>query len=338
MKKIALIGLLLVSNLLCQEIGKDKNQLITAAASGDLKKVQELIAAGADVNKPFVGSLGPEEEPEIFDWPLRAAVRGGNLEIVKLLLKNRAELNRKVMGGRTIMHEAALYNRSDIVPILAEAGEKLDVVGKIGSSPLSDAASADNFEALKALLKAGANPKINEVLSNVVVRRPGPYAEKNLKAIKELIKAGAPIDANAVNYAAEAGRDDLINLYIKEGADVKNSAALHYAVGLLKEDFKNFNDYYKKVVKSLLDAGADVNRQLTKSDWIVQTVPRLEGVTALESAVNANNIDGVRMLLKNGADPSISDKFGSKPLDTAKRRGFTEIIKMLEDAAKKENK
>ena len=60
-------------------------------------------------------------------------------------------------------------------------------------------------------------------------------------------------------------------------------------------------------VRSLLDAGADVN------------TPRADGVTALLWAAHWNDIGAVEVLLNAGADPNASDDHGVTPLMRGER-------------------
>lgn len=72
------------------------------------------------------------------------------------------------------------------------------------------------------------------------------------------------------------------------------------------------------LVQQALDAKVDVNAQ---SDY---------GVTALSLACNHGHIEVVKLLLANGADPDIKDKFYQLgPLDWALSRNQFEIVKLL---------
>lgn len=70
-------------------------------------------------------------------------------------------------------------------------------------------------------------------------------------------------------------------------------------------------------VRSLLDAGADVN------------TPRADGVTALLWAAHWNDIDAVEVLLDAGADPNASDDHGVTPLMRASENASVEVALAL---------
>jgi len=71
-----------------------------------------------------------------------------------------------------------------------------------------------------------------------------------------------------------------------------------------------------EIAQLLLNAGADPN------------ILEGEGVTPLVEAVEKDDIEMVKFLLKNGAKIDIDGMF-YKPLDIAKKKGNSEIIKLL---------
>ena len=52
--------------------------------------------------------------------------------------------------------------------------------------------------------------------------------------------------------------------------------------------------------------------------------------TALWVACDRNHAEVVRVLLQAGADPSLPDRNGVKPMDTARQHGYRDCIKVLE--------
>ena len=56
-----------------------------------------------------------------------------------------------------------------------------------------------------------------------------------------------------------------------------------------------------------------------------------KGYTALFIAAITNNIDIVRLLLENGADPNIPNNFGYLPLNITAQNNLIDIVKLLID-------
>ena len=126
-------GLLFVSAFLSSlSFAQDQTlALIEAARKGDLKKVQELLKKGADVNA--------KDEKEEGITALMAASIAGHLDIVRLLLKKGADVNAKDAAGRTALMFAAQEKESEdmissapIVKLLLENGAEKKARDKEG--------------------------------------------------------------------------------------------------------------------------------------------------------------------------------------------------------------
>ncbi len=77
--------------------------LYRASQHGNLKKVQNLIKHGADVN----------EETEEGETPLHAAAEEGHLDIIRFLIENGANVNAVDHNGNTPLHSALDKNKTD---------------------------------------------------------------------------------------------------------------------------------------------------------------------------------------------------------------------------------
>lgn len=90
-------------------------ELFEAAVTGDVKKVDELIHAGADVNT----------KDRWNETPLFPAVRNGHTEVVKTLLKAGADQNvRNEPYGDYPMLIAVIFRHEAIIKLLEEYGVK----------------------------------------------------------------------------------------------------------------------------------------------------------------------------------------------------------------------
>ncbi|CAM9564679.1 unnamed protein product, partial [Sphacelaria rigidula] len=102
-----------------------------AAAAGDAKLVNDLLAAGASPKPSWKGSFGRSL--------LCAAVQGGNHEVVSKLLIPCANPDVNVLSGRqslSPLHHAASDGHESIAKLLLLAGADVDIVDSKRSSPL----------------------------------------------------------------------------------------------------------------------------------------------------------------------------------------------------------
>ena len=88
---------------------KDESPLMMASLHGLLDISKQLIARGADVNKP--------------GWtPLHYAATRGHVAVMDLLLENHAYIDAASPNGSTPLMMAALYGTASAVKLLLEAG------------------------------------------------------------------------------------------------------------------------------------------------------------------------------------------------------------------------
>lgn len=117
----------------------------------------------------------------------------------------------------------------------------------------------------------------------------------------------------------------LIELLIEKSTNLNIQETEDGKTALIKViDADEFDDDYEhrfKIVKLLLKKGIDLNIQDNK------------GRTALIIALKKKYVDIAKLLLPNGADPTIAEKkHGRTAWDYAKRRGYSEIVEMIEKA------
>ncbi len=78
-------------------------------------------------------------QPPIEETPLHTAVAQGNIRMVTLLLKHRADPNKQDSNGNSALHLAAHYGREDALSALLSSGARKDVRNKEGRTPLDEA-------------------------------------------------------------------------------------------------------------------------------------------------------------------------------------------------------
>jgi uncharacterized protein len=131
-----------------QVSGKKEPPLIQAVEADDFKKVQQLIANGANVN-----------QTDDVGFPALSIVAGGGDEkMTKLLLDAGANVNsRSATLKDTALARAAQDGNGATVRILLAAGAHVDDRDGAGWTPLFNAALKGDLEIVEALLSAGAD-------------------------------------------------------------------------------------------------------------------------------------------------------------------------------------
>ena len=128
--------------------------LMSAANSGDINTVKDLLNKGADVN-------------EISDniTVLMTVALKGQTEIVKLLIERGADVNGKGSGGTTVLMTAALKGHTEIVKLLIERGADVNAIDSAGVTALLLAAKFRHTETVKLLIERGAD--VEQALTNL---------------------------------------------------------------------------------------------------------------------------------------------------------------------------
>ncbi|MDX1962404.1 MAG: ankyrin repeat domain-containing protein [Pirellulales bacterium] len=312
--------------------------LMDAVAAGNLAAAEFLLKHGADIHAR-TGS---------FDSPLQAA-DFNNLEMVKLLLKHKANVNFPVTG-KTPLHEALLQNASDGAELLIAAGAREDFYSDIGLGKLDKVKAALAADPSRAARPDGAS------------RMPLDYAAANdqLDIVKLLIEHDAPIvDASLaeylspLHYAIKRGNVPIVELLLKSGhspntaqgrgGDVPRIVpALHMAISgnqveivklLLaqKVDLTQRNDSSQtplhfaailgssKIAELLIKAGADVNATVeefsTGCGSGEEETPQKD--RPLHFAAARGNPDTIKVLIAAGADIHATNVRGETPLMSA---------------------
>ncbi|MCK5147549.1 ankyrin repeat domain-containing protein [bacterium] len=99
-----------------------------AAIQGNMKAVQQHIAAGSDLNV---------KEPDVGSTPLISAITFGKTEVAKALIEAGADLNIKNNDGSTALITAAFFCRVEVLKLLLENGADISLTNNRGSSALA---------------------------------------------------------------------------------------------------------------------------------------------------------------------------------------------------------
>lgn len=312
--------------------------LMDAVAQGNVVAAELLLKHGADIHA----------RTSSFDSPLQAA-RFDNLDIVKLLLRHRANVNYPATG-RSPIHEALISGHTDAARLLIDAGAKEDFYSDIALGKIDAVRESLDSDPSRAARPDGAS------------RMPLDYAAANnqLELAKLLVKYGAPIvDYNLspmkvpLHYAIQIGNAPMVELLLdagnspntaegRGGESATSEPALHMAISedhleivklLLahKPDLTIRNTYSQtplhyaanlgkaKIVELLIQAGADVKATTLSFSLPCgsgeEETPQLN--TPLHFAAAAGNPETIKALLAGGAEIDAPNTHGITPLMSA---------------------
>jgi ankyrin repeat protein len=194
------------------------------------------------------------------------------------------------------------------------------VTGAAGSSPVADAAMRGDRDAVRTLLKTGADVSASQGDGMTALHWAAQRGDAELAAM--LIYGGANVGAvtrigqyTPLHLAAASTTGAVVEALIKAGANVSakttNTGAtpLHMAA----------SSGSAVAIKALVDAGADVNAK--ESEW---------GQTPLIFAASQNRVDAIKVLLERKADPNVASKTvdiaQASALDRAARNRASKVL------------
>jgi ankyrin repeat protein len=296
--------------------------LFMAAKNGNAAMIDALLKAGAQAT--VASTTGTT--------PLMLASASGKADAVKLLLDAGANVNAKdTTNGQTALMFAASLNRGEVVKLLASRGADLNIMSNV--SKILGRGGRDNDDQRRQDVTAmGGNAALH------FAAREGAF-----DAVRALVEAGADVNAVTgsdqtppITQAIIIGHFDIAMYLLSKGAnpnlatgggiaplyatiDAKYAQRTWYPppLGIMEQE----KTTYMELMKALIDKGADVNYRLGKKPWF-RTFgnsggPDPAGATAFWRAAQANDIEAMKLLRAHGADPKIATTKNSTALQVA---------------------
>lgn len=276
---------------------------------------------------------------------LTAVTKESNLEMIEVLLNNRADVNQPSSGGITALHVAARSGNTQIITRLLNQGanprqsdhNELDAI---------DWAIQEKQE-LSALMLLGALPKSDtEIYENYLLGSAQFDLTETSKLLINKSKQLLTDDKgrNALWYAAYNKNIRIINaLAVFESNDTTDNlgktpffvAAERGCLDCVKALIspKNINQQTNSGNTPLITASKNADINTVK--WLLETNADTElrnnqGNTPLITAVERDDFDIVKLLVESGAKVARKNKLGFSAMDIAQRKN-QEIFTYLKD-------
>jgi len=227
------------------------------------------------------------------------AVKRGDVNAVRALIAQKADVNAPDADGSTPLHWAAQRDDVAIVDALVAAGAKVGTRTRYNVTPLSLACTNGDARLVDRLLKAGADPNETSEEGQTALMTASLTGKPD--AVRLLVETGANVNAvepykgqTALMWAVSEGNTAAAEVLIANGANVKAKSKNGFTSLL----FAVRNDH-QVAAQLLLNHAADVN----------DVAP--DGTSALNMAIVNAYFDLAAFLLDHGANPNATDPRGS---------------------------
>ncbi len=217
------------------------------------------LAASLLVALPVSAQVAPSPAEITAYRGLHAAAQHGDVATIERLATSKAALAARDEHGRTPLHVATFARQRQAVRALIRAGADTAALDRDRYDAVTIAAVADDEETLRTLLGLGASAKL----------------------------ATSRYDGTALIAAAHLGHDGVVRQLIAAGAPLDHVNNLHWTA-------------------------------------LIEAVVLGDGKARHQATVAA--------LLKAHANTALADRAGQTPLQLARERGYAEIAQMLEQA------
>jgi uncharacterized protein len=307
--------------------------------------VKLLVARGADINAQSnvvvpdgtTGTPGPQTSanigaagPGIYRsravpspsgamTGLLFAARDGNLEIAKILVDLKADLEKPAANGTTALIDAIVNNHIELAMFLLDKGANPNASDNFYKrTPLFAAIEARNLD--YAHDSAPPTPDAKDPL-DLIKALLAKGADTNTRANTIPVRGFMQVSANWANFdgqspflrAALAGDITVMRLLLEHGADpnintndgatpLAAAAGVNWVIG---QTYSHSDAEFLEAAKLCIEKGNDVN------------AANSQGFTAMIGAANRGFDEMIKLLASHGAKLDVKDKQGRTPMSFA---------------------
>ena len=292
----------------------DISTLCTAVMRGFQNFTKFILAQGVDING--VDSNGAT--------PLQVAANSGDPEMVQLLLGKGAEINRRDDEGATALWTAAYRGELEVVQLLLENGSEVNGQAWNGNTSLSIATIVGHFEVAQLLLKEGADFVATDDWNKLPLSHV--KSKGGLELVARHIHEGLDVNLQdecgqtPLHHASRNGQLTLAKLLLDEGAD----PAATENMGRTPLFFAA-RAGHPVVAQMLLARAPSLKDQKDRY-----------GLTPLSAAITKGRTCVLEVLVAaRPTDLECRDALGRNSIWWAKRRGYSDIVRILLDEGKR---
>ena len=309
----------------------DGTPLHSAAANGKLEAVHELLRLGGKPSMTKVAGMR--------GTPLHQAALSGHEEVVLVLLDASCPIDVVDSKGRNILQAAVCGGHVDLMGLLVERGLDVNRGDVDGYTPLHYAAGTGKLEAVHELLRLGGKVSVTKVAGIYGTPLLQAVLGGHKEVVLVLLDAGCPIDVvdsygrNVLHVAAGRGHVDLMGLLVGHGLNVNGKDAdgytpLHYAAATGK--LEAVHEVLKLVAHSVSGTKLDIAPLHTAVcmghvDIVSALLDAMEQYRS--SLISGNQGSDVSLLPSHSGDGvDHANKLGRAPVDYCDKYGQTALM------------
>jgi ankyrin repeat protein len=295
----------------------------------------------------------------------RRAIKAGDVERVKRMLKSHFNPNTRYSHEWTALHFAAKDGNNQIAELLLDGGAEVNALSALWETALDQARRHDHAAVAKLIERRCAKPGFQVSLHAAVYAGDLKWVKKHLDSGADinlrckgqlplcialerrhwsigryLLKSGADVKRaqsdgdTALHCAARYADEALIKALIRAGADVNAPGAWNWRPLSVAAAVGNI-----EIVQLLMAQGAKVNADAAGSaidagyDDLARFLIEQGARVSLRQAVECGDVGLVRRMIHEGVDLNEGDKHSShSPVATAIEKDRPDIVQMLLEA------
>jgi len=272
------------------------------------------------------------------DQRLVQAAARGDATAIRLLLRERVDVNAVDADGATALHFAVWSDDLATVDELIKAGANVRAANAFRITPIYIAAEHGNAAIASRLLNAGADVNTTDGTGDTLLM--AAVRAGNIDLVRLLLDRGAAVNAaepelghTALMYAVRGDRGAIVNLLLRQGAavDVRTRVGAKpevrppgagggsHGVGIVRGGVPPQGEQLPTAggMTPLLFAARDGARAPAESLIAARAdlnAPDPNGMTPLMMAITNGQLDVARHLVVVGADVRKGDAYGRTPL------------------------
>jgi len=237
------------------------------------------------------------------------AALSGRLELVRMLLARGADPSITVAGGKSILHSVtvgSMRNYPEIAELLIRNGADVNAKDQKGRTPLETCCYYGTREVIDVLCRHGASiDSADEAVAAGDVKR----AEMMIRRDGRLLTARFGDEGELINMGARRGRTDTVAMLIDMGASIE------------ARDIGDRTPLHLTASHGHLDTAA-----LLLARGAVVSALDGDGASPLHLAVTG---EMASLLISKGAKVELKDRNGNTPLHRAALRGSRDVLAVL---------